>query len=77
VADGDLSSDRQGAREQGAEILWADETGIRSDHTTGTSWSPVRHTLVVKGTRQRFKTSMIAAISNTGTLHFTRDATAQ
>lgn len=58
------------ARQQGAEILWADEMGLRSDHTTGTSWSPVGQTPVVKGTGQRFKTNMIAAISNTGTLRF-------
>jgi transposase len=58
------------ARQQGAEILWADEMGLRSDHTTGTSWSPVGCTPVVKGTGQRFKTNMIAAISNTGTLRF-------
>jgi transposase len=58
------------ARKDGAEILWADEMGMRSDHTTGTSWSPVGETPVVKGTGQRFKTNMIAAISNTGTLRF-------
>jgi transposase len=58
------------ARQDGAEILWADEMGMRSDHTTGTSWSPVGETPVVKGTGQRFKTNMIAAISNTGTLRF-------
>ena len=58
------------ARKDGAEILWADEMGMRSDHTTGTSWSPVGKTPVVKGTGKRFKTNMIAAISNTGTLRF-------
>jgi transposase len=58
------------ARKEGAEILWADEMGMRSDHTTGTSWSPVGQTPVVKGTGKRFKTNMIAAISNTGTLRF-------
>jgi transposase len=58
------------ARQQGAEILWADEMGMRSDHSSGTSWSPVGCTPVIKGTGQRFKTNMIAAISNTGTLRF-------
>ena len=58
------------ARRDGAEILWADEMGMRSDHTTGTSWSPKGKTPVVKGTGKRFKTNMIAAISNTGTLRF-------
>jgi hypothetical protein len=56
------------ARAQGAEILWADEMGLRSDHQTGRSWAPVGQTPVVKGTGKRFKTNVIAAISNNGTL---------
>jgi transposase len=58
------------ARAQGAEILWADEMGLRSDHQTGRSWAPVGQTPVVKGTGKRFKTNVIAAISNNGTLRF-------
>ena len=58
------------ARKEGAEILWCDEMGLRSDHTTGTTWSPVGETPVVKGTGKRFKTNMIAVVSNTGTLRF-------
>jgi transposase len=58
------------AKKDGAEILWGDEMGLRSDHTTGTSWSPVGQTPVVKGTGKRFKTNMIAVVSNTGTLRF-------
>jgi len=58
------------AKRDRAEILWGDEMGLRSDHTTGTSWSPVGRTPVVKGTGQRFKTNMIAVVSNTGTLRF-------
>jgi len=58
------------ARAQGAEILWADEMGLRSDHQTGRSWSPAGQTPVVKGTGKRFKTNVIAAVSNTGTLRF-------
>jgi transposase len=58
------------ARAEGAEILWADEMGLRSDHQTGRTWSPVGKTPVVKGTGKRFKTNVIAAVSNTGTLRF-------
>ncbi|MCA1699325.1 MAG: IS630 family transposase [Actinobacteria bacterium] len=58
------------AKKDGAEILWGDEMGLRSDHTTGTTWSPVGQTPVVKGTGKRFKTNMIAVVSNTGTLRF-------
>jgi transposase len=53
-----------------AEILWADESGLRSDHTAGRSWAPVGQTPVTKGTGQRFGANMIAAISNAGTLRF-------
>lgn len=58
------------ARRDRAEILWADESGLRSDHTAGRTWAPVGQTPVTKGTGKRFKANMIAAISNTGTLRF-------
>lgn len=58
------------ARKQGAEILWEDESGLRSDHTAGRTWAPAGQTPVTKGTGKRFKANMIAAISNTGTLRF-------
>ncbi len=58
------------ARRDRAEILWADEMGLRSDHSTGRSWAPVGETPITKGTGKRFKTNMIAAVSNTGTLRF-------
>jgi transposase len=53
-----------------AEILWADESGLRSDHTTGRTWAPIGQTPVTHGTGKRFKANMIAAVSNTGTLRF-------
>jgi len=58
------------AYRQRAEILWADESGLRSDHTAGRTWAPIGQTPVTKGTGKRFKANMIAAISNTGTLRF-------
>ena len=58
------------AYRDGAEILWADEMGLRSDHQAGRSWAPQGQTPVVKGTGQRFKTNVLAAVSNTGTLRF-------
>jgi transposase len=58
------------ARRERAEILWANESGLRSDHTAGGTWAPVGQTPVSKGTGQRFRANMIAAISNTGTLRF-------
>src|SRR5580658_2861750 len=59
----------RGRREK-ARILWADETGLRSDHTAGRSWSPVGETPVIEGTGQRFGANVISAISNKGHLSF-------
>lgn len=61
--------ERRAYREK-ALILWADEMGLRSDHTAGRSWSPVGQTPIVKGTGQRFGTNVISAISNKGHLQF-------
>jgi transposase len=53
-----------------AKILWADEMGLRSDHTAGRSWSPRGQTPVVEGTGQRFGANVVSAISNKGQLQF-------
>lgn len=58
------------AYREGAVILWADEMGLRSDHTAGRSWSPVGRTPIVEGTGQRFGANVISAISNKGRLQF-------
>ncbi len=42
------------ARREKAEILWADESGLRSDHTAGRTWAPVGQTPVTHGTGKRF-----------------------
>lgn len=61
--------ERRAYRER-AVILWADEMGLRSDHSAGRSWSPVGRTPVVEGTGQRFGANVISAISNKGHLQF-------
>jgi transposase len=58
------------AKADGAVILWGDETGMRSDHQTGTSYAPVGHTPVIDGTGKRFRCNMISALSNRGQLQF-------
>jgi transposase len=58
------------AKREGALLLWGDEMGLRSDHATGTSFSPKGETPVVHGTGQRFGCNMISAISNRGQLYF-------
>lgn len=58
------------AKREKAQIHWLDESGMRSDHTVGTSFSPRGKTPVVKVTGKRFGCSMISAISNHGKLAF-------
>jgi transposase len=61
--------ERRAYRER-ALILWADEMGLRSDHSAGRSWAPVGRTPLVQGTGQRFGANVISAISNKGRLQF-------
>nr|WP_246167867.1 IS630 family transposase [Thermosulfurimonas marina] len=61
---------KQKAREEGAEIYWGDETGIRSDHQAGRSWAPKGETPVVEVSGKRFQFNMISAISNRGKMKF-------
>lgn len=58
------------ARREGAEILWADETGLRSDHAAGRSYGLRGQTPIVPGSGRRFSASVLSAISNRGRLHF-------
>lgn len=58
------------AKREGAQIQWLDQSGMRSDHTVGTSFSPRGKTPVVKVTGKRFGCSMISAITNQGKLAF-------
>src|SRR5712692_636368 len=61
--------ERRAYRER-ALVLWADEMGLRSDHSAGRSWSPVGQTPIVQGSGQRFGANVISAISNKGRLQF-------
>lgn len=61
---------RRQAHAENAQIWWGDETGLRSDHQTGTTWGEKGKTPVVKGTGRRFGCNMIAAITNQGDLRF-------
>lgn len=61
--------ERRAYRER-ALILWADEMGLRSDHSAGRSWAPVGETPQIVGTGKRFGANVISAISNKGHLQF-------
>jgi transposase len=61
---------RKQARREKALIYWGDETGLRSDHAVGRSYSRCGQTPVILGTGQRFGCNMISAITNKGHLNF-------
>jgi transposase len=59
------------ARKDKGIILWADQTGLRSDHVTGRTWGVVGSTPEVPVTGRRFGLSVMSAISNQGKVFFT------
>jgi len=58
------------AKAEKATIYWGDEMGLRSDHVTGTSYSLLGQTPLIRATGQRFGCNMISAITNRGHLAF-------
>jgi len=58
------------AKMEKAVIYWGDETGLRSDHAVGRSYSRRGQKPVIPGTGQRFRCNMISAITNQGRLNF-------
>lgn len=61
---------KRNAKAEGAEILWGDETGMRSDHQAGTTWAPKGRTPTIPCTGKRFRCNMISGITNRGRLEF-------
>lgn len=62
---------RAKAAEQGAEVLFADQVGIRSDHVSGRGWAPIGATPIVTRSGRRFSVNAMSAISPRGKLYFT------
>lgn len=58
------------AKQEGAEIHWSDEMGLRADDQTGRCYGKRGQTPVVPGTGQRFGCNLISTMSNHGTLYF-------
>jgi transposase len=58
------------AQESGAEIWFGDESGVRSDYHSGTTWGVKGETPVVEKTGQRFKFNLISVINNKGEMRF-------
>lgn len=53
-----------------AEIFFADEAGVRSDHHAGTTWAIKGNTPVASTTGARFGLNMMSAVSARGTFRF-------
>jgi len=58
------------AKREGAEVFFEDESGVRSDFHSGTTWAVKGQTPVVRSTGQRFRFNMISAVSPKGELRF-------
>jgi transposase len=58
------------AKREKALIFFADESGIRSDHHAGTTWSPVGQTPVVRATGARYGLNMLSAVNALGHFRF-------
>lgn len=61
---------QQRAKKEGAIIYFQDESGVRSDFHSGTTWALKGQTPVVETTGARFGLNMMAAITSRGQMHF-------
>ena len=58
------------AKKEGAKIYFQDESGVRSDFHSGTTWALKGQTPVVESTGARFGLNMMAAITPGGQMQF-------
>jgi len=58
------------AKKEGAVIYFQDESGIRSDFHSGTTWALRGQTPIIKATGARFGLNMMGAITPRGEMHF-------
>jgi transposase len=68
--DEDYPKIKERAVKEKAEIFWGDETGLRSDHQAGKTYSPKGKTPIVKISAKWLKSNVISALSNKGKLYF-------
>lgn len=61
---------RKEAKQEGAEIHWGDEMGLRSDHQAGRSYGRKGETPAIAGAGPRFGCNLISTVTNRGTLRF-------
>jgi transposase len=58
------------AKKEGAVIYFQDESGVRSDFHSGTTWALKGRTPIIETTGARFGLNMMAAITPRGQMHF-------
>lgn len=58
------------AKQEGAEIYWGDETGMRNDSQHERGYAPKGKTPVVRLNANRTSTNMISAVTNQGKVRF-------
>jgi transposase len=58
------------AKEEGAEIQWGDETGVRNSNQHGRSYAPKGKIPIKKSMAKRFSVNMISTITNKGKVEF-------
>ena len=58
------------AKRCGAEIHWADETGLRTDHNPGTGYSPRGRPPVVRVSGKPHRVNVVSTLTNAGVLRF-------
>jgi transposase len=63
------------AKTRGAEIWFGDESGVRSDHHSGTTWGCKAKTPVVKTTGARYRLNMLSAVNRKGKMRFMIEST--
>lgn len=68
--DEDYPEIKKRAKEEGAEIFWGDETGMRSDSQHERGYAPRGKTPIVKLNSKRSSINMISAITNQGKVRF-------
>ncbi len=58
------------AKQEGAEIHWGDETGLRSDDVRGRSFAPKGETPVIRVSSKRAGLSIISTVTNKGQMRW-------
>lgn len=66
----DYPAIKKKAKQEGAEIHWGDETGVRNNCQHGRSYAPKGKTPVKKSMAKRFSTNMISTLTNQGRVEF-------